>query len=200
MIIESALLLTLANECQNNLPSNIITRLIEIESANNPYALAVKGVPIFNQADNLNDAITSAKKLDSLGFNFSAGLMQINHTNFNKTGLTIETVFDSCKNIQAGSQLFKDCFDRAKITYPNKTEHQQLEHAASCYYSGNFTTGFKKEGKNNISYIDKFNQLDTSHPTPTSVKLHRMQQEKITHTQDNDSHVESWDVFSDFAN
>lgn len=195
MILESALILSLANQCQSNISTDIIQKLISIESSGNPYAIAVKGVPIVKQPTTKEEAIQSAKQLQQLGFNFSVGLMQVNHTNFDRTELTIETAFNYCENIKAGSQIFKDCLDRATIKYPNKNESAILEHAASCYYSGNFTYGFKKEGKSNVSYVEKFNGITSNANQPK--KPVKQKTENKTPQDSNNTAV--WDVFGDFS-
>ncbi|EGU31272.1 conjugal transfer protein TraB [Vibrio ichthyoenteri ATCC 700023] len=194
MFLEPAILLSLASECQTYVDTDVIQQLISIESSGNPYAIAVKGVPIVKQPDTLDEAIQSARQLDKLGFNFSVGLMQINHTNFDKTNLTIETAFDYCKNINAGSQIFNECHDRAKVKFSNKTKDEILNHAASCYYSGNFDYGFTKEGKNNVSYVDKFRGIKSKSKNTIKPKK---QPENLS---DKPRNTESWDVFGDFSN
>ena len=41
--------------------------------------------------------------------------------------------FDVCANLRAGSRILRECYDRA----------QDWGKAFSCYYSGNFSTGFE---------------------------------------------------------
>lgn len=192
MLLESALIMSLASDCQSNIDVDIIQRLINIESSGNPYAIAVKGIPIVKQPTSKEEAILSARQLESLGLNFSVGLMQINHTNFKKTGLKIETAFNYCENIKAGSQIFKECLDRAKLD--SKDDVTALNKAASCYYSGNFTYGFKKEGDRNISYVDKFNGVDAGDKKPTSTKP-----EPKREYAEQKERAEVWDVFKDFS-
>lgn len=191
MFLESAILLSLAQECQTRVDTDVIQRLIRIESSGNPYAIAVKGVPIVQQPKTTQEAVQAAQQLDKLGFNYSVGLMQINHTNFEKTNLTIETAFDYCKNIEAGSQIFNECHDRAKNKFKDKSKEEILNHAASCYYSGNFEYGFKKEGKNNVSYVEKFNGVMASNKAKLKPKSVTPPNPK--------RNIESWDVFGDFS-
>ncbi|ARR51917.1 hypothetical protein ETN89_19910 (plasmid) [Photobacterium damselae subsp. damselae] len=197
MILESALILSLANQCQSNISTEIIQKLINIESAGNPFAIAIKDVPIVKQPRNKEEAINAIKQLDSLGFNYSVGLMQINHANFKKYSLTHDTAFDYCPNIKAGSEIFLECLNRAKEKYSSKTESQILNHAASCYYSGNFTYGFKKEGKSNVSYVEKFNGVEIKPHAPESIKTHQIQTES-DNLPERKQHSEPWDVFGDF--
>ncbi|MGD6739543.1 lytic transglycosylase domain-containing protein (plasmid) [Photobacterium leiognathi subsp. mandapamensis] len=198
MILESALILSLANQCQSNISTDIVQKLISVESGGDPFAIAIKGVPIIKQPKSKEEAISAIKQLDSLGFNYSVGLMQVNHTNFKKYGLTIDSAFDYCPNIKAGSEIFADCLNRAKVKYNSKSESQIINHAASCYYSGNFTYGFKKEGSNNVSYVEKFNGVRTNTHSPEKIKSHRIQNES-NNTPEIKKSSEPWDVFGDFA-
>jgi len=45
------------------------------------------------------------------------------------------------------------CFDSAKMKF--KADQDALRAAFSCYYSGNFQTGFKPDFKGQPSYVDK---------------------------------------------
>lgn len=190
MILESALILSLANSCQDVVRTEDVKRLIDIESSGNPYAIAVKGVPIVKQPQTKDEAISAAKQLDSLGFNYSVGLMQVNHTNFERTGLTIETAFDACKNIKAGSSIFADCFYRAKNKFKDD-DSKNRERAASCYYSGNFTYGFKKEKGQKLSYVEKFSRTNSSSEKKAVIENETQTDKKLNY--------QDWDVFNDFG-
>lgn len=78
------------------------------------------------------------------------GLMQVNRYNLAAYGLNYETVFDPCKNINAGAKILKDCFDRA-----GGNGQTALQKAFSCYYSGNFKFGFKSDFKGQPPYVTK---------------------------------------------
>ena len=74
------------------------------------------------------------------GWNYSVGLDQINKANFARYGLTFETAFEPCANLRAMQAILGDCFGRASA----RAEPQvALRQAFSCYYSGNFQTGFQ---------------------------------------------------------
>jgi len=113
--------------------------LIATESGANPYAIGVVAGRLVRQPANLSEAVATARALDAAGHNFSVGLGQINKANFSKYGLTLETAFDPCKNLQAMQDILVDCFDRAARRAQAQTA---LRQAFSCYYSGNFQTGF----------------------------------------------------------
>jgi type IV secretion system protein VirB1 len=75
------------------------------ESGHDPLAINVNGP---NGGDRhpatKDEAIALAKSLLAHGKNIDLGLMQINSTNLVAHGLTVETAFDACQNLRAGSE------------------------------------------------------------------------------------------------
>ena len=76
-------------------------------------------------------------------WNFSVGLGQINVGNFDRLGLTVETAFEPCANLAAMQTVLAECFDRASGAAARAADQVALRQALSCYYSGNFDTGFR---------------------------------------------------------
>lgn len=114
--------------------------LISVESRANPYAIGVVAGRLDRQPRNLAEAVSTARALEAGGWNYSVGLAQINKTNFVRHGLSIETAFDPCSNLRAMQSILGECFGRASA----RAEPQvALRRAFSCYYSGNFQTGFQ---------------------------------------------------------
>jgi len=114
--------------------------LISVESRANPYAIGVVAGRLDRQPRNLSEAVTTARALEAAGWNYSVGLAQINKANFARHGLSIETAFDQCSNLRAMQSILGECFGRAST----RAEPQvALRRAFSCYYSGNFQTGFQ---------------------------------------------------------
>ncbi len=114
-------------------PKEIMQHVIQVESAKNPYAIGVVGGYLARQPANLDEALTAVDLLRREGYNFSVGLAQVNRYNLLKYGIKNYTeAFDGCKNIIAGSKILRECYERAK----------DWGKAFSCYYSGNFQTGF----------------------------------------------------------
>jgi type IV secretion system protein VirB1 len=108
--------------------------VVQVESSANPYAIGVVGGRLVRQPQSLAEAISTAEMLESRGYNFSVGLSQVNRYNLQKYGIsTYAQAFDGCTNLQAGSKILSECQVRAKGDWGS---------AFSCYYSGNFTTGF----------------------------------------------------------
>ncbi|OCH65467.1 hypothetical protein A6E00_13440 [Vibrio diabolicus] len=196
MLLELSALIPLLNTCQSQVDASILKRLIDNESSRNPYAIAVVGANAINQPNTLEDAIQIATDLDKDGFNYSLGLMQINKKNFPAYGLTIEKAFDACTNIEVGADIYAKCYQRAKQQSPYKPHPQLLDDAASCYYSGNFSRGYKEEGKQGMSYVEKFNRADK---LPTQIISESYDSHPESSTPNPPKQAHSWDVFGDFS-
>jgi type IV secretion system protein VirB1 len=143
----------LALECAPGVHPTTMAAVVQVESANNPYAIGVVGGRLARQPKNKAEAIATAKALAGDGWNFSMGAGQVNRHNLNKYGLTFDTAFEPCANLRAGSSILKDCYTRALAKFGN--EQRALQAAFSCYYSGNFSTGFKPDFKGQPSYVQK---------------------------------------------
>jgi len=143
---------SLANECGITTDVNAIAKIIRVESSFNPYAIGVVNGELVRQPMNKQEAITTAKTLAATGRNFSMGLGQVNYKNLARYHLSIETAFEMCSNLRATISIYNDCLNRALTKYD--VSYAQLA-AMSCYYSGNFTRGFIKEGERNTSYVER---------------------------------------------
>lgn len=127
--------------------------LVKVESGFNPFAIGVVRGRLERQPRNVVEAVATAKELERLGYNYSVGLAQVNKHNFRKYGLSIETAFDPCQSLRAGGEILRGCFQSAKGRFSN--DQHALRGAFSCYYSGNFQTGFRPDFKGQPSYVDK---------------------------------------------
>ena len=101
------------------------------------------GGALLRQPRNRAEALATAKALKDGGWNFSVGLGQINVGNFDRLGLTVETAFEPCANLAAMQTVLAECFDRASGSTAQAVHQVALRQALSCYYSGNFETGFR---------------------------------------------------------
>ncbi|HUB90280.1 MAG TPA: lytic transglycosylase domain-containing protein [Dyella sp.] len=114
---------------------DVMRHLVNIESSHNPYAIGVVDGQLQRQPENLAEAVATAHMLEAAGYNYSLGVAQINRANLAKYGLdTYEKAFDACLNLSAGSHILAECYASA---------NQDWGKAFSCYYSGNFVTGFR---------------------------------------------------------
>lgn len=115
--------------------------LVAVESAFNPYAIGVVGGVLERQPSTLAQAIATARALHAAGWDFSAGLAQINVRNWKRMGLSVETVFDPCVNLQAMQQILQQCYARAAVRAPQ--QQARLRAALSCYHAGDFAAGWR---------------------------------------------------------
>ncbi|WP_374013451.1 lytic transglycosylase domain-containing protein [Pseudoxanthomonas koreensis] len=116
-------------------PKEIMQHVVRVESSFNPYAIGVVDARLVRQPRNLGEAVSTARMLEQQGYNFSLGLAQVNRYNLAKQGLdSYEKAFEVCPNLQAGSRILAECHGRAGGDWGK---------ALSCYYSGNFTRGFR---------------------------------------------------------
>jgi type IV secretion system protein VirB1 len=132
--------------CAPLVAADTASALIQVESGGNPYAIGVVGGALVRQPRTLAEAVATVKALDAGGWNYSVGLGQINKANWPRYGLTAQTAFEPCANLQAMQGILGDCFGRATARKPAQ---QALRDAFSCYYSGNFMTGHRH------GYVDK---------------------------------------------
>jgi type IV secretion system protein VirB1 len=116
-------------------PVEVMQHVIRVESSHNPYAIGVVGAQLVRQPRSLGEALATVRMLESTGRNFSVGLAQVNRANLASQGLQpYERAFDACANVVAGSRILADCHARSGGDWGK---------AFSCYYSGNFETGFR---------------------------------------------------------
>ncbi|WP_233441720.1 lytic transglycosylase domain-containing protein, partial [Aggregatibacter actinomycetemcomitans] len=124
--------------------------LIQTESSYNPYAIAVvNDIPLAQQPKTLQEAELVIDELEAKKINYSVGLGQVNKGNFAKYGVTGKQLLDSCTNIKVSEKILSACYAKS----PNKS----VAEALSCYYAGNFSYGFVREGKNGLatSYVER---------------------------------------------
>jgi type IV secretion system protein VirB1 len=116
-------------------PLDVMRHVVQVESGANPYAIGVVGARLLRQPKQLDEAVATARMLEAKGYNFSLGIAQVNRFNLGKYGLdTHEKAFDACANLAAGSRILAGCHASAQGDWAK---------AFSCYYSGNFVTGFR---------------------------------------------------------
>ena len=116
-------------------PNDVMQHVVHVESAFNPFAIGVVGGRLARQPRNLAEAVSTVRMLEARGFNYSVGLAQVNKHNFDRYGLdSYERAFQACPNLQAGSRILAECYGRSGGNWGK---------SFSCYYSGNFTTGYR---------------------------------------------------------
>jgi type IV secretion system protein VirB1 len=108
-------------------------------SPSKAQAIRTRSASLERQPRSLAEALATGLALKANGHNFSVGLAQINIGNFDRLGLTLESALEPCTNLGAMQAVLTECFDRASAHHTQSA----LRRALSCYYSGNFTTGFR---------------------------------------------------------
>ena len=131
-MIPAAVLLACPNLA---VPARLMYHVAQVESDANRYAIGVVGGRLLRQPASLDEAIATARSLEAQGYNFSVGVAQVNHANLKKYGLdTYEKAFSICGNLRAGSRILAQCYADTGGVWGK---------AFSCYYSGDFTTGYR---------------------------------------------------------
>lgn len=143
----------LAKQCAPMVHVETMIALVRTESSFNPFAIGVVNGRLERQPRSLAEAVATAENLERLGFNWSGGYGQVNRSNFKRYGLSIQTVFEPCQNLRASGSILASCFSGALNKFP--TQQQALQGAFSCYYSGNYSTGFRPDFAGQPSYVNK---------------------------------------------
>lgn len=131
----------IAQQCAPNIAPQTLLAVARVESSFNQYAIGVVGGRLERQPRNHAEAVATARHLENLGYNFSLGATQVNRYNLAKYNESYETIFDVCRNFRTGGAILEDCFVRAKRKFGD--DQAALRAAFSCYYSGNYVTGFQ---------------------------------------------------------
>jgi type IV secretion system protein VirB1 len=126
-----------------DVPLNIMAAVVKVESSGNPFAIGVVGDALVRQPRHIREAVVTVNMLEKSGKNYSLGAAQVNKKNFAYYGIkNTEDAFDFCTSIKVGAKILSECFERSRDDWGK---------AFSCYYSGNFSTGFKD------GYVEKVN-------------------------------------------
>jgi type IV secretion system protein VirB1 len=144
----SASFAALAQTCAPHVDVTTLAALVRVESGFNPYAIGVVGTHLQSQPRSYAEAVATARALAARGYNFSVGLGQVNVRNLARVGESLATIFEPCRNLRASSAILQQCFARssAHVAHATRTLDPQraLRDALSCYYSGNFQTGYRQ--------------------------------------------------------
>ena len=113
----------------------VMQHVVQVESGANRFAIGVVDGQLVRQPRNMDEALATTRMLESKGYNFSVGIAQVNRANLGRYGLdSYRKAFNTCDNLAAGAQILASCYGNA---------HGDWGKAFSCYYSGNFTAGFR---------------------------------------------------------
>jgi len=131
----------LAQACAPTIDVQAIAAIVKTESSFNPLAIGINGQEkLARQPESEEEAVSTARWLIKNGYNIDMGLGQINGSNLKKVGLTVEEIFDPCKNIGAAAQILRTNYISAKSYI--QSDHQALLASFSAYNTGSFSKGF----------------------------------------------------------
>ncbi|EDY5452516.1 lytic transglycosylase domain-containing protein, partial [Salmonella enterica] len=131
--------------CAASVHPDTINDIARVESGFNPYAVAEiiperergsygKSV-ISHMPKSKEEALTVIREIENRKRRYSVGLMQITNSNFSFYSTSAEKLLDPCENLSVFEKIIVDCYKRGR----------SLENALSCYYTGNFSNGKRKE-------------------------------------------------------
>jgi len=148
----------LAQQCAPLVHPATARAVVAAESGSNPYAIGVTRGVLARQPRSRTEAIATARRLLRDGWNFDAGLGQINVRNWSRLGLTLESSFEPCPSLRAMQAVLVDCF--ASALSRSGRPQVALRQAFSCYNAGDFKTGFSS------GYVQRvvFAASDSSYP------------------------------------
>lgn len=131
-------LLALAADCAPLIHPQTLYRVVAVESSGKPWAINVNGARLERQPRSLAEAIATARALRRQGYDFDAGLGQINVRNWSWLKLDEASVFDPCTNLKATQAVLLDAWRRAPAADPQAALRQTL----SAYNTGSHRAGF----------------------------------------------------------
>lgn len=139
---ESVNFKALAKQCAPGVHIDTLSAIVQHESRVNPFAIGIntKGVRLPSKPINKEEAVAAANWLKSNNHNFDGGLGQINSANLEWLGMSIDDLFDPCKNLAGSAKVITECYKRAAPRYSD--QQAALQAALSCYNTGNFNDGF----------------------------------------------------------
>ena len=168
--MDNAVFISLALACAPQVHAGTANALVSVESGHNPHAIGVVGGALLRQPRNGAEALATARALQAEGWNFSIGLAQINVRNLPRLGLTLDQAFEPCTNLGAMQTVLSECNERALQREASDASRAQrsLRRALSCYYSGNFVTGFEHGYVRRVALAAR-TSLASPLPVPTTV-------------------------------
>lgn len=138
--------LALIAACAPGVHPTTIQAIVKVESGGNPLALNVNkkngvGYPTPRGIKSAGEAVAAAHSAISAGHTVDLGYMQINSANLGWLGVTVEDMFDPCRNLAAGARIISTSYARALAVHQDP--QTALRAALSAYNTGNFTRGFR---------------------------------------------------------
>lgn len=132
----------LAQQCAPTVAVPTLAAIVKTESAFRPYAIGInRGGKLSWQPRSKDEAVVTARWLITNGYNIDMGLGQINSANLKRLGMSVEDVFDECKNLAAAATILSNNFNHTKRLTANS--ETALHMALSMYNTGHPQRGFR---------------------------------------------------------
>lgn len=138
--MSGAMIAALASQCAPNVAPQTVAAIVQTESHGRPFALNVNGGKQPPPQPDAASAAATAQRYIAAGYSVDLGLGQINSRNMRWLGLTWETVFDPCKNIEALGRVLTQNYNGAIVGRDPQTA---LRIALSLYNTGSSSRGFR---------------------------------------------------------
>ena len=106
--------------------------IIQVESGGNPLAIGDNTLKRSFSSKTAAEAVELASRLITQGHNIDIGLMQINSCHIRPMNLTLQELFDPCRNIRIGTTILAEFYRQHKSVDPA----QSLFRALSAYNTG----------------------------------------------------------------
>ncbi|EGU4537343.1 lytic transglycosylase domain-containing protein [Salmonella enterica] len=200
-MLSAATFVSLAMQCAVSVHPDTALDVAKTESGFNPYAIA-EIIPKKERGKDGKSVITHMPKSKSRAIEiingieqkkrrYSVGLMQITSTNFSLFNVTAEDMLDPCSNLKVFEKIISDCYKGGG----------DLRSALSCYYSGDYQRGKRKESEfNNTSYIQRIGYTTASNQyvVPSTKEDRNAAKENPQPQYTAPPTYESWDVLREF--
>jgi type IV secretion system protein VirB1 len=121
----------------------LMEKIVAVESAGSVLALHLNSGEdeLVRQPADVQEAVAMARWLLRHGYNFDAGMAQVNSSNFQRLGLSPENLFQPCTNLRAGAKVLDECLARARARLGEGPLAEQG--ALSCYNTGTLSRGVR---------------------------------------------------------
>jgi type IV secretion system protein VirB1 len=139
MIVGSLLLITsLCSQCGPAVAPSTTQAIIRVESGGNPYVINDNTLKQSFSPKSKKEAIQLAADLLAQGHNLDMGLMQVNSCHLKTMKITLEEIFEPCRNITIGTTILADFYRRNNT---GEDKNLVLFKALSAYNTGSAWRG-----------------------------------------------------------
>ncbi|NVN91827.1 MAG: lytic transglycosylase domain-containing protein [Desulfuromonadales bacterium] len=138
MITGLLLISSLCTQCGPAVSPATTQAIIKVESGGKPYVINDNTTRKSFSPTSKTEAIHIASELLSQGHSLDLGIMQINSTHLQKMNLTLDELFDPCRNINIGTNLLAEAYRRNNNGESGSTV---LFKALSAYNTGSAWRG-----------------------------------------------------------